>query len=234
MIALEKVCLSVFAGGKVRPVLENCDFVFSDPRLLVLDPDPLKRSAVMGLVTGHRRPQNGRVRRRGRTSWAIGGPGAFRSALSGRETINFFCDMYDLRRDAAFALVADMLDVEVDLRRPVISWPSAAQMQLGYALALAPDFDIYAMDGPLQLAYPKFHARWKSVFERRVARRPLIVSTAQTRLAAKVARVGVVIEDKRLRRVTDVEAHLKAITEKPAMELVDVVDNDDEQDLDPI
>lgn len=234
MITFEKISLSVLVGGKVRPVLEDCDFTFSDPRLLVLDPDPLKRSAVMGLVTGHRRPQVGRVRRRGRVSWAIGAPGALRSALSGRETINFFCDLYDLERDAVFALVNDMLDIDVDLRRPVISWPSAAQMQLGYALALAPDFDIYAMDGPLQLAYPVFHARWKSVFERRVARRRLIVSTAQARLAANVARVGVVIEDKRLRRVADVEAHLKAITEKPAVDLADIPDNDDEQDLDLI
>jgi capsular polysaccharide transport system ATP-binding protein len=217
MIALRGVWLNIGAAGR-RGVLRDCDFRFEDPRMLVLAADPTVRSAVIGLLAGHLPAQKGAVRRAGLTSWAIGALGPFRAALSGRDTIGFVCGLYGLRRRAAFELADALLDPAVDLERPVMAWPAAHQIQLGLTLALAPDFDIYLVDGAVRLADRAFEARWRPLFEARVADRQLVVATAQTAHAPAVADVGALVEDQRLRRVTDVRDRLRAFAAAPIVE----------------
>lgn len=233
MIAFERVSLSARLGGSLRRLLDGCSFRFADPRMLVLSPEPQARSAILGLITGQIPPQRGRVRRGGRVSWAVGPVGPFRSSLTGRETIGFFCGVYGLRRSAVTELVTGLMDAPVRLDVEVLKWSAAAQVQLNYALALAPDFDVYVLDGPLRLAYPAFDRRWRAAFDARVRDRRLIMATAQTALAPRAAPVGALLEDGRLRRVTNVRDFLQTAAQAiPAPEEPPSSAQTDDQDSD--
>lgn len=211
MIRFRDVSLQVVVNGARREVVRDCSFNFTDPRLLILSPEPHLRSGVVGLITGRFTPQRGEVRRAGRVSWAIGPTLPFRSNLTGRQTIGFVSDLYGLRRRQVADMVADVVDLPLDMDAPMLKWPVPAVVRFTYALALVPDFDVYVLDGPLRLAYPEFDRRWRAVFDERVRHRMLILSTAQIVHAPKAAGAGALLEDGRLRRVTEVRKYLRGV-----------------------
>lgn len=233
MVVFEQVTLDVVVNRKRRQVLDNCDFSFDLPRMAVLAEDPVMRSSVIGLVTGRVTPQRGRIRRAGRISWAIGPTLPFRSNLTGRQTIAFVCDVYDASRAQAEALAHALIDAPFDLDLPTTRWPIPAVVQFSYVLALAPRFDTYVIDGPIRLGYPRFYERWRVLFEERVRRRPLVVSSAQITLLPKLATKGALVKDGILVRVEDVAAYLKTAPQRAAAapEVAEETSEEDETDI---
>lgn len=204
MIRLNNINLTILDNERKRTILQDAAYTFDAPRTAILEGDPKLRSALIGLLAQQIKPQSGHIEWQGRLSWPVGRVQPFRSVLTGYQQIDFFSRAYDLPRRKTLDLIAALMDEPEFLGRSFVNWPSKAQMQFAYAMALAPQFDIYLFDGSIRLPFNPFYDRWKAAFLERIEGRMLIMATGQPTELPRWCNTGVELCDLTLKPVDDI------------------------------
>ena len=167
-------------------------------------PAPELHRQIVDVLCGLRPPRQGFVKHEGSVSWAIGRQGFIRGKATGLNMIELTCQMYEIDADATRELVADLVSDPATLARPMEHWPLHARQEFSFALALAPAFDVYVIEGAIPEPC-RFTRLWLALFEQRLIGRTLILSSYRQNQLADYCLKGLIYERSALRIEDDLD-----------------------------
>lgn len=177
MILLDGVTDAPILFGRRRALLSDASLFLPQGRYALLSGNPEYHRALIDLITGLRPPHRGLVRHEGLVSWPMGRMGFIRGRASGHQMIAFVCALYGIDPAACVDFVSDLITNPDYLAESMEHWPPYMRQEFGFALALAPAFDIYVVEGAIPFEPCRFTRLWQGLFEERVIGRTLILST---------------------------------------------------------
>ncbi|MFC4275360.1 ATPase [Achromobacter aloeverae] len=205
MIHLNGVTDEPHAFGSRQPLLSNVDLDIPVGRYALLSPTPELHRQVIDVLCRLRPPREGYVWHEGNVSWAIGRQGFIRGKASGMDMIEFACEMYEIDADATIELVTDLVSDPKFLGRPMEHWPLYVRQEFSFALALAPAFDVYVIEGTIPFEPCRFTRLWLALFEERLVGRTLIFSSYRQNQMADYCFKGLIYERSTLRIEDDLD-----------------------------
>jgi capsular polysaccharide transport system ATP-binding protein len=205
MISLHNVSDSPTLFGSTTPLLAGVDLEIPQGRFALLSHTPEVHRTVIDVLAGLRPPKQGFVQHKGLVSWPLGRQGFVRGKTSGAHMIKLVSSLYRVDYDLCFELVADLLTSPEHLARPMEHWPLYTRQEFSFALALAPEFDVYVIDGALPLESCRFTRLWLALFEERLVGRTLILSTYRQKQMADYCTKGLIYERSSLRIDDDLD-----------------------------
>jgi len=205
MIHLNGVTDEPYAFGVRQQLLADVDLDIPAGRYALLSPTPELHRQVIDVLCGLRPPRQGFVRHDGSVSWAIGRQGFIRGKANGLSMIQLVCERYELDAQATVELVADLVSDPQSLARPMEHWPLYVRQEFSFALALAPAFDIYVIEGTIPFEPCRFTRLWLALFEERLVGRTLVFSSYRQNQLADYCLKGLVYERSALRIEDDLD-----------------------------
>src|SRR5690606_26648529 len=199
MIQLFGVTDEPFAFGSRQALLTNADLDIPVGRYALLSAAPDMHRQLLDLLCCLRPPRQGFVKHNGQVSWAIGRQGFIRGKATGLSVIDFVSEMYEIDADATHELVADLVSDPKSLAKPMEHWPLYARQEFSFALALAPAFDVYVIEGSIPFEPCRFTRLWLALFEERLVGRTLIFSSYRHNQLADYCFKGLIYERSALR-----------------------------------
>lgn len=209
MIHLNGVTDEPYAFGSRQRLLVNTDLDIPAGRYALLSPAPELHRQIIDVLCRLRPPSHGFVTHGGRVSWAIGRQGFIRGKANGLHMIQFVCEMYELDADATVEFVADLISDPKSLARPMEHWPLYVRQEFSFALALAPAFDVYVIEGAMPFEPCRFTRLWLALFEERLVGRTLVFSSYRQNQMADYCFKGLVYERSTLRIEDDLDQCLR-------------------------
>ncbi|MGS1008008.1 ATPase [Achromobacter anxifer] len=194
MIHLNGVTDEPYAFGSRQALLSNVDLEIPVGRYALLSPAPELHRQIVDVLCGLRPPRQGFVKHDGNVSWAIGRQGFIRGKANGLSMIDFVSEMYEIDADATHELVADLVSDPATLAKPMEHWPLYARQEFSFALALAPAFDVYVIEGAIPFEPCRFTRLWLALFEERLVGRTLILSSYRQNQLADYCFKGLIYE----------------------------------------
>lgn len=194
VIHLNGVTDEPYAFGRRQPLLANANLDIPVGRYALLSPVPEMHRQLLDVLCGLRPPRQGFVKHDGNVSWAIGRQGFIRGKATGLSMIDFVSDMYEIDADATYELVADLVSDPGCLAKPMEHWPLYARQEFSFALALAPAFDVYVIEGSMPFEPCRFTRLWLALFEERLVSRTLIFSSYRQNQLADYCFKGLIYE----------------------------------------
>lgn len=194
MIHLNGVTDQPFTFGSRQPLLTNASLEIPVGRYALLSPTPEMHRQLVDVLCCLRPPLQGFVKHDGNVSWAIGRQGFIRGKANGLSMIDFVSEMYEIDSDATYELVADLVSEPKLLGRPMEHWPQYARQEFSFALALAPAFDVYVIEGAIPFEPCRFTRLWLALFEERLVGRTLILSSYRQNQLADYCFKGLIYE----------------------------------------
>lgn len=205
MIHLNGVTDEPLAFGSRQALLADAHLDIPVGRYALLSPAPELHRQIIDLLCGLRPPRQGFVRHEGNVSWAIGRQGFIRGKANGLSMIELVSLMYEIDADATYELVADLISDPRSLSRPMEHWPLYARQEFSFALALAPAFDVYVIEGAIPFEPCRFTRLWLALFEERLVGRTLILSSYRQNQLADYCLKGLIYERSALRIEDDLD-----------------------------
>ncbi|MBO1114751.1 ATPase [Bordetella petrii] len=194
MIHLNGVTDEPYAFGSRQPLLANANLDIPVGRYALLSAAPELHRQIVDVLCCLRPPRQGFVKHDGKVSWAIGRQGFIRGKASGLSMIEFVSDMYEVDADVTYELVADLVSDPKCLAKPMEHWPIYARQEFSFALALAPAFDVYVIEGAIPFEPCRFTRLWQALFEERLVGRTLILSSYRHNQMADYCFKGLIYE----------------------------------------
>ncbi|SAI65901.1 ATPase component of an ABC polysaccharide exporter [Bordetella ansorpii] len=205
MIHLNRVTDEPFTFGSRQQLLTDVTLDIPVGRYALLSPTPELHRQVVDVLCGLRPPRQGFVRHGGSISWAIGRQGFVRGKANGLSMIQLVCERYEIDADAAAELVADLISEPQSLTQPMEHWPLYVRQEFSFALALAPAFDIYVIEGSMPFEPCRFTRLWLALFEERLVGRTLVFSSYRQNQLADYCYRGLIYERSALRIEEDLD-----------------------------
>lgn len=205
MIHLNGVTDEPFTFGDRQPLLTNANLDIPAGRYALLSPTPELHRQILDVLCGLRPPREGFVQHGGRVSWAIGRQGFIRGKANGLRMIEFVSEMYELDAADTAEFVADLVSEPKILAKPMEHWPLFVRQEFSFALALAPAFDVYVIEGAMPFEPCRFTRLWLALFEERLIGRTLIFSSYRQNQLADYCFKGLVYERSALRIEDDLD-----------------------------
>ena len=205
MIHLNGVTDDPRTFGSRQALLTDVNLHIPVGRYAMLSHTPELHRQLIDVLCRLRPPREGFVRHDGRVSWSIGRQGFIRGKANGLRMIEFVADMYAVDSDAAVDLVSDLVSEPRLLSRPMEHWPLYARQEFSFALALAPAFDVYVIEGSIPFEPCRFTRLWLALFEERLVGRTLIFSSYRQNQLADYCFKGLVYERSTLRIEDDLD-----------------------------
>lgn len=191
--------------GSTMPLLSSVDLEIPKGRYALLSRTPEVHRTLMDVLAGLRPPTEGFVQHLGQVSWPLGRQGFTRGKASGTRMIKFVSSLHGIDHEACFDLVADLLTSPDHLAKPMEHWPLYTRQEFSFALALAPAFDVYVVEGAIPFESCRFTRLWLALFEERLVGRTLILSTYRQKQMADYCTKGLVYERSSLRIDDDLD-----------------------------
>lgn len=205
MIELNGVTDTSQIFGAKQTLLQQADLYLARGRYALISPRPEFHRTIVDVIAGLRPPREGFVLHRGRVSWPLGRQGFIRGKATGLRMIEFVCALYGMTATPCVELVSDLMTDPDYLPRPMEHWPLHARQEFSFALALAPNFDVYIVDGAIPSEDCRFTKLWLVLFEERLVGRTLILSTYRHQQMMDYCTKGLVYEHYGLRIDDDLE-----------------------------
>jgi capsular polysaccharide transport system ATP-binding protein len=205
MIQLIGVTDEPHAFGSRQALLARADLDIPVGRYALLSGAPDMHRQLLDVLCCLRPPRQGFVKHNGNVSWAIGRQGFIRGKATGLSVIDFVSEMYEIDADATHELVADLVSDPKSLARPMEHWPVYARQEFSFALALAPAFDVYVIEGSIPFEPCRFTRLWLALFEERLVGRTLIFSSYRQNQLADYCYKGLIYERSTLRIDDDLD-----------------------------
>jgi capsular polysaccharide transport system ATP-binding protein len=209
MISLIDVSDSPKVFGSHLKLFSHADLDLPQGRYALLSRTPELHRSVIDVLAGLRPPREGFVKHHGLVSWPLGRQGFVRGKASGLHLIRFVASLYGLDSELVIELVADLLTSPEHLARPMEHWPLYTRQEFSFALALAPAFDVYVIEGAIPFEPCRFTRLWLALFEERLVGRTLILSTYRQNQLADYCTKGLVYERSGLRIEEDLDESIR-------------------------
>ncbi|AOI56702.1 ABC transporter ATP-binding protein [Burkholderia diffusa] len=134
------------------------------------------KSTLLRIIGNVDYPTKGRVERRCRVSWPVGG-GGLEGTLTGRQNTKFVCRVYgreDELKDR-LSFIQDFTELGDSFDEPVQTYSSGMRSRLQFALSIAFDFDVYISDEVTAAGDARFRKKAADAFKSKVDRASVIM-----------------------------------------------------------
>jgi len=205
IIRINGVTDEPYVFGHRQPLLADASLDIPVGRYALLSPVPEMHRQLLDVLCCLRPPGQGFVKHDGAVSWAIGRQGFIRGKATGLNMIDFVSEIYEIDADATRELVADLVSDPGSLARPMEHWPLYVRQEFSFALALAPAFDVYVIEGSMPFEPCRFTRLWLALFEERLVGRTLIFSSYRQNQLADYCFKGLIYERSALRIDDDLD-----------------------------
>lgn len=122
----------------------------------ILAPSGSGKTTLARIISGLETPDSGFIERNGTVSWPIGFTSALHPSLSGAENTALVGRMFNLNVDELVLKVEDFSELGAAFRKPVAELSPGMRNQLGQALSLSSDFDLFLADDMSSVSAPGF------------------------------------------------------------------------------
>lgn len=160
-------------GPGKRNTFNGLSFDLGLRRAIILAERDELTSAFVNLVIGARKTRHGSVRLSGRPSWPIGQSIIIQSSLTGRETVRFLSDIYNLDYRTCLKEATRWFGQPL-LARRLNTWTSGERIKFERLAALWPEFDIFIVYGAGLTGDAEFDAEWLTRFQEKLEGRGLL------------------------------------------------------------
>ncbi|MBV9860399.1 MAG: ABC transporter ATP-binding protein [Alphaproteobacteria bacterium] len=175
MLELHGVRKSYATPNGRHSVLKGVDLTMQPgERLGVCGLNGAGKSTLIGIIGGALSPDSGRIVRRGRISWPVGG-GGFHGSLTGYENVRFIAEIFgaDVRKVCAYA--QEFAELGKFFYLPYRTYSSGMRGRLAFAVSMAIDFDTYLVDEGLGAGDMRFYERCRQAIEEKKVHSNFIV-----------------------------------------------------------
>lgn len=182
MITLENVTkFYPMKGGGKHYVLKNVSlFIPEKTSLGILGPNGAGKSTLLRMIGGAESPNAGKITTSSKVSWPLGVGVGFQASLSGRQNIQFACNINGLSKvetEKVMQGVLDFSELGEFFEMPVKSYSSGMRAKLGFGLSIQFDFDYYLIDELTSVGDAIFRQKAVDAFEEIKQRATLIFVT---------------------------------------------------------
>ena len=204
MIHLNGVTDEPYAFGSRQPLLAGADLDIPVGRYALLSPAPELHRQIVDVLCGLRPPRQGFVKHEGSVSWAIGRQGFIRQGHRPEHDRADLPDVRDRRRcHPRTGGGSGQRSRDPGAAHGTLA--AACAQEFSFALALAPAFDVYVIEGAIPFEPCRFTRLWLALFEQRLIGRTLILSSYRQNQLADYCLKGLIYERSALRIEDDLD-----------------------------
>ncbi len=224
----------VMRHGRSRHVLfKNLDIrVEPGEKVAVLAVKGSGKSTLLKMMCGAEPADAGSVTRTSSVSWPIPTATYLAQLSSVITNIRFIARLYGVDQEQFIAEVADMAKVRGFLNEKLGRCPRFVRPQLGFALGLWFDFDIYLFDDRVITGGKSYLKTASQIFESRTKGRGLLVATSVPKVAQDHCDTAYVVEHGHSVYYSDMDEaikHFKSLEKLSAPEEAEEEDEEDEE-----
>ncbi|RQS03275.1 MULTISPECIES: ABC transporter ATP-binding protein [unclassified Burkholderia] len=134
------------------------------------------KSTLLRIIGNVDYPTKGRVERRCRVSWPVGG-GGLEGTLTGRQNAKFVCRVYGREEELKdrLSFIQDFTELGDSFDEPVQTYSSGMRSRLQFALSIAFEFDVYISDEVTAAGDARFRKKAADAFKNKVDRASVIM-----------------------------------------------------------
>lgn len=134
------------------------------------------KSTLLRIIGGVDFPTKGKVERRCRVSWPMGG-GGLEGTLTGRQNAKFVCRVHGHHNELKdrLAFIQEFAELGDAFDNPVQTYSSGMRSRLQFALSLAFDFDVYISDEVTAAGDAKFRKKAADAFKDKTGKKSVIM-----------------------------------------------------------
>lgn len=162
----------------------------------LIGPNGAGKSTLLRIIGGIDFPTKGRVERRCRVSWPMGG-GGLEGTLTGRQNAKFVCRVHghqDELKDR-LAFIEDFAELGNSFDEPVETYSSGMRSRLQFALSLAFDFEVFISDEVTAAGDAKFRKKAADAFRSMVDKASVIMVSHDESTLRQFCQSGILIND---------------------------------------
>lgn len=154
------------------------------------------KSTLLRIIGGIDFPTKGRVERRCRVSWPMGG-GGLEGTLTGRQNAKFVCRVHGHQDELVdrLAFIQDFAELGDSFDEPVQHYSSGMRSRLQFALSLAFDFDVFISDEVTSAGDAKFRKKAADAFKSMVDRASVIMVSHDEGTLRQFCQSGIWIDE---------------------------------------
>lgn len=148
----------------------------SDRSVALIGHNGAGKSTLLRIIGGIDFPNKGRVERRCKVSWPMGG-GGLEGTLTGRQNAKFVCRVHGHQDELAdrLAFIRDFAELGDAFDEPVQTYSSGMRSRLQFALSLAFDFDVFISDEVTAAGDAKFRKKAVDAFKSTASKASVIM-----------------------------------------------------------
>lgn len=169
------------------------------------------KSTLLRIIGGIDYPNKGRVERRCRVSWPMGG-GGLEGTLTGRQNAKFVCRVHGHQDELAdrLAFIQGFAELGDAFDEPVQTYSSGMRSRLQFALSLAFDFDVFISDEVTAAGDAKFRKKARDAFKSTTSKASVIMVSHDEETLRQFCQSAIWINDGKAYWFDDLDDALRA------------------------
>ncbi|KVL45836.1 polysaccharide/polyol phosphate ABC transporter ATP-binding protein [Burkholderia territorii] len=169
------------------------------------------KSTLLRIIGNVDYPTKGRVERRCRVSWPVGG-GGLEGTLTGRQNAKFVCRVYGREEELKdrLSFIQNFTELGDSFDDPVQTYSSGMRSRLQFALSIAFEFDVYISDEVTAAGDARFRKKAADAFKSKVDRASVIMVSHDEGTLKQFCQSGIWINDGKAYWFDELDEALKA------------------------
>ena len=200
MLEFDNVSKSFWTGKQHKIILDQVSFrVELGKSLGILAPNGTGKTALINMMAGLEKPDEGNIYRNCRISFPLGFMGGVTSKHTAKENCRYIARLYGLDPDYVEALSRWLCGIEEYFDMPVGTFSQGMRARFTFSLLLALEFEMYLIDeGMPQTTDVEFNRKAGEILRERLESSTVVIVSHQAATLERFAKSAAVLKDGKL------------------------------------